>query len=546
MLQRVASAVALSTVLWASVMRAEEEEPKAPLFAEPKKDWAWDEDKRFDFLMERLASLEASLDAVDVAIAKASGKRGAALGKGRTAERGNEMMDRKGGGPMRWNEFYGTTAEKFFYHPVDPNTTYHTVTALQQMGNTQDDKVGSGVPSSQSVPVHQRPPQFDYIYRANRDAQAKAEQEALAMAGKIEELNRRKFELEKEQAELWCLLAFRAIQKANIPRKPLLRFQLVSASTNPSDIQKAEALSTAARFLAIALLIIEKADSDQSAAFGNVKTLVTNARNNFDDSLLNADAIAEDLQDKRTTIGKYVALAQLLDDTANNLSDSNEVAMEGDEAKDLARKDRFRGLLQRSLVEYAQIVLALDELLGVMKKDWKISVDTKTKAAPVEVSWGAPRVKSVRAEPSTSSQGTQGAAAGRTPANYQVEDSTGGATRTEPMTDRPEPKPKNNDRPGPKDGRYRLMFRGAPWGLLFEVRGTKLFLCGDITPKGDVVHQWPSVRKYQKSEEFKLQNGKLLTDDELWALTWDLATNAMTVKKKDGSILSGTIQQGNW
>jgi len=303
------------------------------------------------------------------------------------------MMDRKGGGPMKWNEFYGTTAEKFFYHPVDPNTTYHTNTALQQMGSSQDDKVGSGVPSSQSVPVHQRPPQFDYIYRANRDARDRAEKEAIAMAGKIEELCRRKFELEKEQAELWCLLAFRAIQRMNIPRKPLLRFQLVSASTDAGDMQRGEALSAVARFLAISLLIVDKAEEDQATAFGQIKEVVTNARNDFDDALLNLDAVAEDVSDRKTPLGKYVALAQLLDDTANNLSESHEVATEGDQAKDLSRKDRFRGLLQRSLVEYAQIVLALDELSGLMKIDWKVKVDTKNRVATAGVGWETPRVR---------------------------------------------------------------------------------------------------------------------------------------------------------
>jgi hypothetical protein len=73
-----------------------------------------------------------------------------------------------------WNEFYGSTTEKFFYHPVDPQTTYHTSTVLRQMGSSQDDKVGSGVPASQSLSIHQRPPQFDYIYRANRDAKRRA------------------------------------------------------------------------------------------------------------------------------------------------------------------------------------------------------------------------------------------------------------------------------------------------------------------------------------------------------------------------------------
>jgi len=377
----------------AACARAADPDPELPRFAEPKKDWAWDEDKRFDFLMERLANLEASLDAVEAAIAKATGKKNARSGEARVAERNNTLMDRKAGGPMRWAEFYGTNAEKFFYHPVDPNTTYHTDTFLRQMGSAQDDKVGAGVPATQSLPVHQRPPQFDYIYRANRDARDRAEKEALALQGRVEELNSRRVKLEQEQAELWCKLAFRAIQRLNIPRKPLLRFQLVPASTAEPDRQKADALAAAAKFLGTALLIIDRAEEDQAAAFANVKEIVGDGREVFDDALLNADAVAESVPDKKTPLGKYVALAQLLDDTSSNLSESYEVAMEGDQAQDRVRKDRFRGLLQQSLVEYAQIVMALDELTTVMKTDWKVAVDTKTRVSQDDASWGPTRVR---------------------------------------------------------------------------------------------------------------------------------------------------------
>jgi hypothetical protein len=369
---------------------AQEQQEAPPVFAEPKKDWAWDEDKRFDFLMERLASLEASLDVVEQAIAKASGKKGAKLGEARRAEANNAMMDRKGGGPMKWNEFYGTTAEKFFYHPVDPNTTYHTNTVLQQMGSSQDDKVGSGVPATQSLPVHQRPPQFDYIYRANRDAKERAETEAAALEGQLESLNQRREKLEAEQADLWCRLAFRAIQRLNIPRRPVLRFHLVAASTQPDDQSRAEVLEAAARFLACALLIIEKADTEQGTAFGNIKVIVANARNEYDDALLTAANAADDSSDRTTPLGQFTALAQLLDDTANNLSESYEVAIDGGQFKDAARKEQFRGLLQRSLVEYAQIVMALDELTRSMQKDWRVKVDTKNKVPLLEVSWNRP------------------------------------------------------------------------------------------------------------------------------------------------------------
>lgn len=367
------------------------------IFAEPKKDWEWDEDKRFDFLVERLASLEASLDAVEKAIARNGRKAGVRQGDARRAEANNTMMDRKGGGPMKWNEFYGTTAEKFFYHPTDRNTTYHTNTTLRQMGSSQDDKVGNGVPSSQSVPVHQRPPQFDYIYRANRDARDKAEREAIALAGKVEELSRRRAQLEDEQAELWCLLAFRAIQRENIQKKPMLRFALLPSGTNPTDLQKHEALTAATRFLATALVVIEKAEQDQATALTGIKQIVGPARSTFDDALINLDSLEDDAANKKRQLGQFVALAQLLDDTASNLSESYVAALDGDRFKDEVRKDRFRGLLQRSLIEYAQILLALDELTNAMRKEWKIKVDTKTPAPVVSVSWGIPERRFVDA-----------------------------------------------------------------------------------------------------------------------------------------------------
>ena len=389
-----------ATVLFAALLTINsltfaQDDDKAQVFAPPKQDWEWDEDKRFDFLVERLASLEASLDAVEKAIFKTGRKAGVRQGDARRADANNSMMDRKGGGPMKWNEFYGTTAEKFFYHPTDPNTTYHTNTTLRQMGSRQDDKVGSGVPSSQSVPVHQRPPQFDYIYRANRDAKDKAEREAIALAGKVEELNRRRAQLEDEQAELWCLLSFRAIERQNIPKKPMLRFALMPSDTTPDDMQRHEALSAATKFLAVALLVIDKAEKDQATALTGIKEIVGPARSQFDDSLINLDTLEDEAASKKKRLGQFVALAQLLDDTASNLSESYAAAMDGDRFKDEARKDRFRGLLQRSLIEYAQILLAMDELTNAMRKDWKIKVDTKTPAPVVSVSWSVPQRRPV-------------------------------------------------------------------------------------------------------------------------------------------------------
>lgn len=204
----------LSALLVLSTSAGADEGMKAPFpfqEAPPKKDWEWDEDERFDDLMEQLAINEASLDAVQAALTKKSRRKTSQSAAAARFDENNRMMDRKGGGPMKWDEFYGTNAEKFFYHPIDPNTTYHTDTALRQAGKYEDDKSEADIPARQSLPVHQRPPQWDYIYRANRTARENALADAALLEGEVEQLEQRRTQLEQEQAVLWCKLAFRAI-----------------------------------------------------------------------------------------------------------------------------------------------------------------------------------------------------------------------------------------------------------------------------------------------------------------------------------------------
>jgi hypothetical protein len=356
-------------------------------WAPPRKDWEWDEDERFDELMEQLAINEASLDAVQAAVAKKTRRKSSQTGVANRSEENNRMMDRKGGGPMKWNEFYGTNAEKFFYHPIDPNTTYHTNTALRQMGKAEDDKDGSVIPSRQSLPVHQRPPQWDYIYQANETARQNALADASLAEADIEALERRRTQLEKEQAVLWCKLAFRAVQRLNMARKPLLRFQLASASTEAGEAERVNALSASARFLACSLAVVEKAEQDQAAAFSAVADIVTQARHSFEDTLLESSSLEEEWSDTQCDLGKFFKLSQMLVDKAKTMGESYAGAMDGDINKEAVRKERFRGMLQNAVVDYTQILLALNEVADAMKTDWKIRVDAKRKLEPLQLTW---------------------------------------------------------------------------------------------------------------------------------------------------------------
>lgn len=360
--------------------------------AAPRQDWQWEKDERFDELIEQLAINEASLEAVQRAIAmRTRGQKGRQTAA-RNFDANNRLMDRKGGGPMNWREFYGTNAEKFFYHPVDPNTTYHTTTTLRQMSASENNVAGSGVQGSPNVPVHQRPPQFDYIYRANREARDQALQDAATMQAEAAQLEARLISLEREQAELWCRLAFRAVRRQDMDRKPVLRFTLVPAGTDPTQLQQANALAAVARFFAASLLVVNRAEEDQATALSSAHKVVLDARYTFDDALLGQTTLVSTTQDREKPLGQFVALAKMLGDKSKTLSESYDGATGNEATQDPIRKERYRGMLQRTVVDYAQILLALNELTDVMQKEWGVSVDVN---APVTSSL-ASGVASVR------------------------------------------------------------------------------------------------------------------------------------------------------
>jgi formylglycine-generating enzyme required for sulfatase activity len=333
----------------------------------------WDEiDQRLLFLMVRLANVEVTLEAVENVLEGKDVQLNAKLRSARQADKANEDLDRKGGGPIKWSEFYGVTAEKFFYHPTDRNSTYHTETLLSQQGSQADNKVGGGVPSSQGLPVHQRPPQFDYIYRANEGTRDRAESEASALKGKLQQLAARRQRLEAEQAGLWVEVAFRAISHYDLDKKPLYRFEPLMIASDTDSRQKTEAIKSASLFMAVALSIISESENNQAATFTRIKPKVSEARRTLNDSFLR---LSLDASNQISSVGRFVALAKRLEDVAANLTDSYVVAMEGDSARDKQRKETFRAQLQQSLLGYAEIVLALDEMSSLMEYEYAFKPD---------------------------------------------------------------------------------------------------------------------------------------------------------------------------
>ena len=352
---------------------AQEAAERAPLAPAGQLEEGWDQiDDRLVFLFTRLATLEASLDAVEVSISKSTSRKAAQSGEARRAGNNNDMMDRKGGGPMKWDQFYGTTAEKFFYHPVDRNSTYHTVTVLEQKAPVADNQAGPGVPARQGLPVHQRPPQFDFIYRANENAKASAESEVASLNDKIDSLNERRQQLEGDQCLLWCKIAFRAIQSFDLDQKALLLYEPVIIPADRKSERQAASMKAAVLFMRAALSIITNPEADQERTFARIKPVISDSRKRLASAWLKA---AVDATKKGTPESQFALLAKKLDDTASNLSESYLVAMEGDVQGDRQQKQVMREQLQRSLVRYAQILLGMDEMIMSLRDQWSIEID---------------------------------------------------------------------------------------------------------------------------------------------------------------------------
>lgn len=319
-------------------------DPFAP--AQPLAD-GWEKmDERLIFLMVRLVDVEANLDAVDAAIAKSGGRAASAKSAANRAEAGSDRMDRRAGGPVRWDKFYGRTAEKFFYHPTQ-NHTYHTQTILSQQSPSNDNQGASGVPSRQGLPVHQRPPQFDYMYRANENAKERATSEVAKIGNKIDALAARRQELELDQCKLWCDIAFRVVSRNDLNRQPLYRFA-------PKGTGK-EDLLAATTFVTTALSIVESGESDQASAFRQLKPTIGKARKDLGDQWLR---LGVKYQDEASNEWRFATLARYVEDVSSNLSDSYAISLDSARNSDADRRDMYRGLLQKSLVQYAEAVLA--------------------------------------------------------------------------------------------------------------------------------------------------------------------------------------------
>ena len=344
----------------------------------------WEQiDERLLFLSARLSSLEASLGAIQKAIRQAGYKQTVKKDEADRYRKGNELMDRNAGGPVAWQDFYGRTAEKFFYHPVDPNSHYLTKTLITQ----QPAPTGpSGtVLAPQQLPIPQRPPQFEYVYRVNNDAQQRAADEAMALGGQIDRLLERRRKLETEQSALWYQIAFQAVASRNLAAKPMYRFDWISTEPDAAAAERITALRSAQTFVRGVNRFMtqtqDRIEADQGAEFALLRSVVQTARADLDDTLQSQPSLAADLANPQSALGELSAAAKRLSDLTQNIADAHRLAVDGDSAGDDQRKDTFRGLLQDKLLSSAETLLLLDACVSTLSKQWHLVPDPQKPVA---------------------------------------------------------------------------------------------------------------------------------------------------------------------
>ncbi|HEY8751523.1 MAG TPA: hypothetical protein VIM11_26315 [Tepidisphaeraceae bacterium] len=320
--------------------------------------------QRQQSLLLQLSDAEANIKALNLALVRTGYKVGLAYDRIDTSQKGNDIMNRKGGGPVGWQDFYGKTARSF-YIPYSEGT-YHS----ESRNGRTDIHVTEG-----NHPI-QRPTQFNYIYKANNDQIARAKEQVASLAQDQAALLARRQKHEADQSRLWAQLAWERVKDREIADEPQCRFKLRSASKSDS---RAELLRPLILFLRTSDKAasdgLDSIESDQDATFADLsprmKAAYATLRASLADSLL-----ATDLKDdtkKQTDAIK--TLCKQLSEECSIVVDNYRNALDRDKAKEDNSKLVFRGKLQESLALFASAVAELDVQLAETAKAWNITPD---------------------------------------------------------------------------------------------------------------------------------------------------------------------------
>lgn len=330
------------TPIWGQVVPAPAAQPSATTQADAL-------ENPVTFLLIRLASTEESLKAVDNALGQTDTQVKAGSAKVDTAQNANESMDRNGGGPVPWDQFYGRTARGFYVsdffvsHPIE------------------------------------RPTQFDYIYHANREEAKKAQREVDSLKGKIDELKSRQAQLEADRSALWARIAAAMIAQRDISEQPIYQYHLYSESTDKSlpgtASQRADSVEALAQFVRTMDSVMASVDSSVSA---HQRQAIEYLKINSDHAQKDLVHAMAGINDPAITqrIHSLMTMAKTLAVVSSSCAEADDLAADARRSGDAIEKSTALGLLQTAWVDITSKLGAMDDQITKLQGDWHISPDT--------------------------------------------------------------------------------------------------------------------------------------------------------------------------
>ncbi len=317
-----------------------------------------DIDQRLVFLTVQLSTVESSIAATDKALKQ---KGYLKIAKEEAAEQARQKSDRKGSGPVLWQEFYGVAVEKIYFRPKDGTTIRVKATA-----------------------VAARPPRIDYINQANEENRARAEADAAEVGNKIEDLLEYRRQLETEQSALWMKIAFRGVSSQELSTRPIYSLELAAPGEDEPSKQLLDAASSCVAFVKaidLQLAAAQKGMDDPQGTLANLAAEATAARTELQSRLLSLSSLAPLLRDAKQPIWQFSRSAKAIDDLAQNLADAYRLAEECDAKEDIGGKRRYRGQVQQLAVDLATTLVSADQALLEAVADWKIVPVTRVAAS---------------------------------------------------------------------------------------------------------------------------------------------------------------------
>jgi hypothetical protein len=339
-------------------------------------------------LLLQLSDAEANIQAINKALVRTGYKVGLEYDRIDSELKANDLMDRNGGGPIRWDAFYGKTARSF-YVPVSEAALHG-----ESIGRRVDVRVAEGY-----HPI-QRPRQFDYIYSANDQQIARARDQVAALVQDQTTLLARRQKHEADQSRLWATLAWDQVESRDIDLHPFCRFKLKPEGSATAVLRPVIVfLRTADRVAADGLVSVE---GDQGATFQAGAQRMETAFSGLRGSL--ADALdAKDLRPDQQKAGQTLkSLCKELAEECKVISDNYANALDRDQAKQDTSKLEFRAQLQTSLAQFATATAQLDEEVTKAVSGWGIEADKGTPAVDTVIP--APVIKVGRVNPTLGAQ----------------------------------------------------------------------------------------------------------------------------------------------